>query len=107
MARAAARPTAPRRSAQDPSQDKFRRIRLGNAAFQARVGGLEGGTAVLELLGFAREGAAGDALVLPADKARRPPPRRAWCHGRACCKPLRLRRMGGRRRAAGVVTSAG
>ncbi|KAK9831953.1 hypothetical protein WJX81_002741 [Elliptochloris bilobata] len=53
--------------ARDPRQDKFRRIRQGNAAFQARVGGLEGGVAVLELLGFARQ-AADDALVLPADK---------------------------------------
>lgn len=54
---------------QNPGEDKFRRIRLGNAAFQARVGALEGGVAVLELLGFVRE-AADDALVLPADKAR-------------------------------------
>ena len=54
-------------AAQDPSQEKFRRIRLGNAAFQARVGSLEGGVAALELLGFARE-PADDALVLPAEK---------------------------------------
>ena len=64
------RPSEPwRPAAQDPSQDKFRRIRLGNAAFQVRVGGLEGGIAALELLGFARE-PADDALVLPADKVR-------------------------------------
>lgn len=56
-------------AAQDPSQEKFRRIRLGNAAFQARVGSLEGGVAALELLGFARE-AADDVLVLPAEKVR-------------------------------------
>ncbi len=57
------------------------------------MGGLEGGVAVLQLLGFAREGAAGDALVLPADKARRAPPRRAWRHGRASFWPYRLRRV--------------
>ena len=57
------------------------------------MGGLEGGVAVLQLLGFAREGAAGDALVLPADKARVAPPRRAWRHGRASFGPYRLRRV--------------
>ena len=36
----------------DPSQEKFRTIRVGNPAFQQRVGAFEGSIAVLELCGF-------------------------------------------------------
>ena len=56
---------------QDPREEKFRRIRLGNAAFQARVGGVEGALRFLELLGFQRD-AAGECLVMPADKVPDP-----------------------------------
>lgn len=36
----------------DPSQDKFRSIRLSNAAFQQRVGAFTGSIEALELCGF-------------------------------------------------------
>ncbi|KAK9803636.1 hypothetical protein WJX72_007545 [[Myrmecia] bisecta] len=40
--------------AKDPSEEKFRKIRLSNAAFQTRVGSLQGGVEFLELIGFKR-----------------------------------------------------
>lgn len=36
----------------DPSQDKFRNIRLSNPAFQQRVGAFAGSIEALELCGF-------------------------------------------------------
>ena len=41
--------------AREPGEDKFRRIRLANAAFQQRVGTCTGGLRFLELLGFQTE----------------------------------------------------
>jgi hypothetical protein len=38
-----------------PAEDKFRRIRLANDAFQQRVGAVTGGLRFLELLGFERD----------------------------------------------------
>lgn len=36
----------------DPTQDKFRNIRLGNPAFKQRVGAFTGSIEALELCGF-------------------------------------------------------
>ena len=52
---------------QAPDEEKFRRIKLGGAAFHERVGRVSGGIAVLELLGFERS-PDGEALVLPREK---------------------------------------
>eukprot|EP00181_Compsopogon_caeruleus_P006601 CAMPEP_0184686324 /NCGR_PEP_ID=MMETSP0312-20130426/22028_1 /TAXON_ID=31354 /ORGANISM="Compsopogon coeruleus, Strain SAG 36.94" /LENGTH=347 /DNA_ID=CAMNT_0027141281 /DNA_START=82 /DNA_END=1125 /DNA_ORIENTATION=- len=52
---------------QHPSQEKFRKIHLSNAAFQARVGSLQGGKEFLELCGFCLA-PDGSALVLPEDR---------------------------------------
>ena len=51
-----------------PAEEKFRKIRISNAAFQQRVGGLAGGLRFLRELGFEDE-PTGEFLVLPADKA--------------------------------------
>ncbi|XP_059632154.1 uncharacterized protein LOC132274829 [Cornus florida] len=53
--------------AKNPDEEKFRKIRLSNATFQARVGALKGGIEFLELCGFEKiEG--GEFLFLPRDK---------------------------------------
>lgn len=50
-----------------PDEEKFRKIRLSNAAFQERVGKLKGGIEFLELCGFEKiEG--GEFLFLPREK---------------------------------------
>jgi hypothetical protein len=54
---------------QHPDEEKYRRIKLGNAAFQTRVSSLEGSLAFLRLVGF-EENATGEALEIPASKAR-------------------------------------
>ncbi len=54
-----------------PAEEKFRRIRLANAAFQQRVGAVTGGLKFLELLGFEAE-PSGEFLVMPAAKASLP-----------------------------------
>ncbi|THF98189.1 vicilin-like seed storage protein At2g18540 [Camellia sinensis] len=52
--------------ATNPNEEKFRKIRLTNATFQARVGALKGGIEFLELCGFEKiEG--GEFLFLPRD----------------------------------------
>ena len=51
-----------------PGEEKFRRIKLGNPAFQQRVASAHGGVEFLETLGFAAD-AAGEFLVLPEEKA--------------------------------------
>ncbi|KAF8394067.1 hypothetical protein HHK36_020271 [Tetracentron sinense] len=52
--------------AKNPNEEKFRKIRVNNPAFQDRVGNLEGGIEFLELCGFERiEG--GRFLFLPRD----------------------------------------
>ncbi|KAK9068721.1 hypothetical protein SSX86_012836 [Deinandra increscens subsp. villosa] len=57
-------------AATKPEEEKFRKIRLSNAAFQDRVGKLEGGIKFLELCGF--EKIEGDEfLFLPRDKIDR------------------------------------
>lgn len=52
---------------QDPKEEKFRKIRLSNAAFQAKVSSVEGALQFLELLGFEKE-ASGEFLVMPSEK---------------------------------------
>ncbi|XP_051118343.1 eukaryotic translation initiation factor 3 subunit A [Andrographis paniculata] len=53
--------------ATNPSEEKFRKIRLTNANFQDRVGKLQGGIEFLELCGFEKiEG--GEFLYLPREK---------------------------------------
>ncbi|KAL3506416.1 hypothetical protein ACH5RR_031798 [Cinchona calisaya] len=53
--------------ATNPNEEKFRKIRLSNAAFQDRVGKLKGGVEFLELCGFEKvEG--GEFLFLPREK---------------------------------------
>ncbi|KAL6971015.1 hypothetical protein U1Q18_030695 [Sarracenia purpurea var. burkii] len=56
-----------RNVATNPNEEKFRKIRLSNATFQARVGALKGGIEFLELCGFEKiEG--GEFLFLSRDK---------------------------------------
>ncbi|XP_052188187.1 uncharacterized protein LOC127798682 [Diospyros lotus] len=56
--------------ATNPNEEKFRKIRLNNATFQARVGSLKGGIEFLELCGFEKmEG--GEFLFLPRDRVDR------------------------------------
>ncbi|PSS34857.1 Ubiquitin carboxyl-terminal hydrolase [Actinidia chinensis var. chinensis] len=56
--------------ATNPNEEKFRKIRVNNATFQARIGGLKGGIEFLELCGFEKiEG--GEYLFLPRDKVDR------------------------------------
>ncbi|KAK9791864.1 hypothetical protein WJX73_008748 [Symbiochloris irregularis] len=59
--------------AQNPAEEKFRRIRLSNAAFQTRVGSVTGGIDFLKTLGFdlVSEADGSQALFLPQDKATR------------------------------------
>ncbi|XP_049398379.1 uncharacterized protein LOC125862372 [Solanum stenotomum] len=53
--------------ATNPNEEKFRKIRLSNAAFQDRIGKLQGGIEFLEHCGFEKiEG--GEFLYLPRDK---------------------------------------
>ncbi|XP_028090581.1 uncharacterized protein LOC114290807 [Camellia sinensis] len=56
--------------ATNPNEDKFRKIRLTNAAFHARVGALQGGIEFLELCGFEKI-KGGEFLFLPRDKVDR------------------------------------
>ncbi|CAL8469381.1 g8922 [Coccomyxa elongata] len=51
----------------DPNEEKFRKIRLSNAAFQTRVSSVEGSLRFLELLGFQKD-EGGEYLVMPRDK---------------------------------------
>ena len=51
---------------QDPKEDKFRKIRVSNAAFQSRVASMSGALKFLELIGFHKED---DVLVMPAERA--------------------------------------
>ena len=54
------------RCMQDPTEEKYRKIKLSNAAFQKRVSSLNGALKFLEVVGFQQEG---DFLVMPAEKA--------------------------------------
>jgi hypothetical protein len=56
--------------ARAPAEDKFRRIRLANAAFQQRVGAVPGGGGLrfLEALGFEAQ-PDGEFLAMPQEKA--------------------------------------
>ncbi|KAL7177246.1 hypothetical protein ACSBR2_030566 [Camellia fascicularis] len=59
--------TYARNVATNPNEEKFRKIRLSNATFQARVGALKAGIEFLELCGFKKID--GDEfLFLPRDK---------------------------------------
>ncbi|XP_027119028.1 vicilin-like seed storage protein At2g18540 [Coffea eugenioides] len=53
--------------ATNPNEEKFRKIRLTNAAFQDRVGKLKGGIEFLELCGFEKLDG-GEFLFLPREK---------------------------------------
>ncbi len=53
--------------AKAPDEEKFRVIKLANAAFQKRVGAVAGGRAFLERFGFEADETAG-TLTLPRDK---------------------------------------
>ncbi|KAF5937387.1 hypothetical protein HYC85_024893 [Camellia sinensis] len=59
--------TYARNVATNTNEEKFRKIRLSNAAFQARVGALKGGIKFLELCGFKKIDS-GEFLSLPRDK---------------------------------------
>ncbi|KAG0570925.1 hypothetical protein KC19_6G197900 [Ceratodon purpureus] len=52
--------------AQNPNEEKYRKIRLTNATFQERVGSLKGGVEFLQLCGFQRDES--EFLILPRDK---------------------------------------
>ncbi|KAL0052845.1 hypothetical protein WJX82_008485 [Trebouxia sp. C0006] len=53
----------------DPSQEKFRNIRVGNPAFQQRVGAFTGSLDILELCGFKRS-ADGQTLSMSQEDAQ-------------------------------------
>ncbi|KAL5053834.1 hypothetical protein RYX36_034516 [Vicia faba] len=57
--------------ARNPDEEKFRKIRLSNAAFQERVGALKGGIEFLEICGFEKIDG-GEVLFLPRDKVEIP-----------------------------------
>ncbi|KAG1656394.1 hypothetical protein FOA52_008804 [Chlamydomonas sp. UWO 241] len=50
-----------------PGEEKYRTIKLTNAAFQSRVGGVSGSLEVLALAGFVKE--SDEAMVMPASSA--------------------------------------
>ena len=50
-----------------PGEDKFRRIKLNNAAVQQRVAAFPGAIEFLELAGFKREGGGGEVLELKGE----------------------------------------
>ena len=53
-----------------PKEEKFRRLKLGNAALQRKLLGLPGGLAALVALGFAEAEHEGEAVLLATpDKA--------------------------------------
>ncbi|KAF3327714.1 UBX domain-containing protein 4 [Carex littledalei] len=55
--------------AKNPNEDKYRRIRLSNHAFQERVGNFKGGIEFLELCGFEKTKEGEELyLLLPRDK---------------------------------------
>lgn len=58
---------------QNPAEEKFRKIKLSNSAFQTRVGSVTGGTEFLKTLGFELNSDAegGQVLFLAPDKATR------------------------------------
>jgi len=53
----------------NPAEEKFRKINLGNAAFQARLGSLEGGIDFLMKCGFKKDAAGEFLLMAPDDVA--------------------------------------
>lgn len=53
--------------AKNPSEEKFRKIKLTNAAFQARVGSHPGGIEFLELCGFEKD-SAGESMIMAPEK---------------------------------------
>ena len=58
---------------QDPASDKFRRIKLGNATFSAKVGSVAGAVDFLQLLGFEAVSEGGEQLlVMPQSRATVP-----------------------------------
>ena len=54
-----------------PDEEKFRRLRLNNAAFQQRVGSVDGGVRYLELCGFVKSNEGGEGgdeiLIMPRE----------------------------------------
>ncbi|XP_071937417.1 uncharacterized protein [Coffea arabica] len=65
-----------RNVANNPDDEKFRKIRLGNPAFQSRVGKFKEGVKFLELCGFEIIG--GEFLYLPKDKVDMATLAEAW-----------------------------
>ncbi|GLI67938.1 hypothetical protein VaNZ11_012267 [Volvox africanus] len=57
-----------------PTEDRYRRVRLGNAVFQRRVGRLPGGLELLHIAGFVEELVGGDAVL----RLRRNDPGLLW-----------------------------
>ncbi|XP_004504346.1 uncharacterized protein [Cicer arietinum] len=57
--------------ARNPDEEKFRKIRLSNPAFQERVGALKGGIEFLEICGFEKIDS-GEVLFLPRNKVEIP-----------------------------------
>lgn len=53
--------------AKNPAEEKFRRIKLSNAAFQSRVASLPSSLTFFELIGFQKD-ADGEALYMPVEK---------------------------------------
>ena len=56
-------------SLQNPGEEKYRKIKLSNAAFQSRVAALPASLDFLSHVGFQQD-TADEFLVLPADRAR-------------------------------------
>lgn len=52
-----------------PQEDKYRQLKLGSAAFQSKVGALDGSIHFLELCGFQKNNA-GDALQMDSASVR-------------------------------------
>jgi hypothetical protein len=52
---------------QDPNEEKFRKIRLSNAAFQAKVSSIDGSLRFLELVGFQQD-PNGEFIVMTPEK---------------------------------------
>lgn len=52
--------------ARNPDEEKYRRIRLGNAVFQQRVASVNGGVEFLELCGFKKDDE-GEFLTMPRE----------------------------------------
>ena len=55
---------------QSPAEEKFRRIKVSNAAFESRVGSMQGATEFLRMVGFEPD-SSGAILEMPQEKVSR------------------------------------